>query len=191
MSNRQISAPSSAEDANFVVMKFSDLERTRRIDAEFFERRYIRTAQLLKTIATKSVVDVATISDGNHFAISEDFVEEGIPYYRGQDVVGHFFVEQSQPKHITKTAYDGPWMVRSHLRKGDVLLSIIGTIGELSVVSRTTPATCSCKLAILRPKTIAPEYLATFLRSRHGRSQIERLTRGAVQMASSSKTWIN
>src|ERR1019366_3372527 len=75
-----------------------------------------------------------------------------------------------------------PFMLRSHLQKGDVLLSIIGTIGQSSIVSDSSPATCSCKLAILRPREVQPEYLATFLRSSYGRSQIERLTRGAVRM---------
>lgn len=72
-------------------------------------------------------------------------------------------------------------MVRSHLKKGDVLLSIIGTIGELSLVASEDPATCSCKLAILRPSKVSPEYLAVFLRSEHGQNQIGRMTRGAVQ----------
>jgi hypothetical protein len=72
-------------------------------------------------------------------------------------------------------------MVRSHLQQGDVLLSIIGTIGELSLVASDQPATCSCKLAILRPKDVLPEFLAVFLRSEHGQNQIERLTRGALQ----------
>jgi hypothetical protein len=167
---------------DFQVFPFSALERTKRIDAEYFHKRHIRTEQLLEKCNTESVVNCADISDGNHFSISENFVEKGVPYYRGQDVVGNFFVEQADPVHITDEAFHEPWMYRSHLQKGDVLLSIVGTIGELSVVSDTTPATCSCKLAILRPREIAPEYLATFLRSSHGRSQIDRLTRGALQM---------
>ena len=73
-------------------------------------------------------------------------------------------------------------MSRSHLQSGDVLLSIIGTIGEASLVSSDRDATCSCKLAILRPHNIRSEYLAVYLRTRHGRSQIMRNTRGAVQM---------
>ena len=73
-------------------------------------------------------------------------------------------------------------MERSYLKRGDVLLSIVGTIGELSLVaSHQPPATCSCKLAILRPRDVLPEFLAVFLRSEHGQNQIEQLTRGAVQ----------
>ena len=102
--------------------------------------------------------------------------------YRGQDVAGHFFIEQSSPVSITEAAYNQNFMRRSHLHKGDVLLSIVGTIGESSVVSSDRKATCSCKLAILRPRDVGSNYLAAFLRSKYGRSQIQRLTRGAVQM---------
>lgn len=164
------------------VISLSLLERTLRIDAEFFQLWHLQIAEKLAFHNTQLVTEIATISDGNHFAVSEEFVEEGFPYYRGQDVVGHFFIEQSAPIFITDRAFKQPYMTRSHLKRGDVLLSIIGTIGEASLVSNESPATCSCKLAILRPCDIMPEYLAVFLRSRYGRSQIERFTRGAVQM---------
>jgi restriction endonuclease S subunit len=65
---------------------------------------------------------------------------------------------------------------------GDILLSIIGTIGAVSLVSTNQSATCNCKLAILRPKNQKSELIATFLNSEFGQSQIDRFTRGAVQM---------
>ncbi len=141
----------------------------------------METQDALAPLAKENVANLANVSDGNYFTISEDFVEEGVPYYRGQDVVGHFFIEAASPNYITEEAFNRKYMVRSHLKKGDVLLSIVGTIGELSLVDNENPATCSCKLAILRPHSIAPEVLATFLQSRHGRNQVKRLTRGAIQ----------
>ncbi len=162
--------------------RLSELERTLRLDAEFFRPEYIHSRELLDRLRTEPLHRMVKLSDGNHFTISDEFQDEGIPYYRGQDVTGHFFVEQAQPVCIPERAYRLPHMVRSHLRQGDVLLSIVGTIGELSLVSAPTEATCSCKLAILRPRTVTPGYLAVFLRSRFGQDQIRRLTRGAVQM---------
>lgn len=159
----------------------SQLERTARIDAEYFQKRFLRSAALIEKWDREHVAVLTHVSDGNHFSISEDFVDEGVPYYRGQDVTGRFFAETAEPIHITREAYDQKHMVRSHLKKGDVLLSIIGTIGELSLVASDDPATCSCKLAILRPRKVSPEFLAVFLRSEHGQNQIERMTRGAVQ----------
>ncbi len=163
------------------VARSTELERTARIDAEYFQKRFLRSAALIERWDRDHVAGLAVVSDGNHFSISDDFVEQGVPYYRGQDVTGRFFVETATPIHITREAYDQGHMVRSHLKRGDVLLSIIGTIGELSLVASDEPATCSCKLAILRPREVAPEYLAVFLRSEHGQNQIARMTRGAVQ----------
>lgn len=163
------------------LVRASELERTLRLDAEYFRKRFLRSAALIEKWDRANVTALTSVSDGNHFSISEEFVDEGVPYYRGQDVTGRFFVETAAPVHITREAYNQKHMIRSHLKKGDVLLSIIGTIGELSLVTSKDPATCSCKLAILRPYKVSPEFLATFLRSEHGQNQIERLTRGAVQ----------
>jgi type I restriction enzyme S subunit len=163
------------------VARSNHLERTARNDAEYFQKRFLRSAALIKNWDRRSVAELAHISDGNHFSISESFVDEGVPYYRGQDVTGRFFAETACPVHITVEAYNEKHMVRSHLKRGDVLLSIVGTIGELSILESDAPATCSCKLAILRPKQISAEYLAVFLKSEHGQNQIERMTRGAVQ----------
>lgn len=170
------------EGLEVAEIPWSSLERTKRLDAEFFHPRHLRIAEILAAHATQPITEVAAVSDGNHFAVSEEFVEEGIPYYRGQDAVGHFFIEQSAPNYISEKAFRQPYMTRSHLKRGDVLLSIIGTIGEAGLVADESPATCSCKLAILRPRDVVPEYLAVFLRSIYGRSQVERFTRGAVQM---------
>lgn len=163
------------------IASLKNLERTSRIDAEFFQKSFLSSAALIEKWSCDSIASLAQVSDGNHFSISDDFVEEGVPYYRGQDVTARFFVETAAPIHITQEAFDRPYMKRSYLKKGDVLLSIVGTIGELSLVASDEPATCSCKLAILRPRKILPEVLAVFLRSRHGQKQIERMTRGAVQ----------
>ena len=160
---------------------FSELERTWRIDAEFFQRRYVHLAERLAKLQCANVTSVANVSDGNHFSISDSFVENGIPYYRGQDAVGHFFIEQSTPNTITREAFDRPFMKRSYLQQGDVLLSIIGTVGETSLVKTNQEATCSCKLAILRPRNIAPAYLAAYLSSPVGQSLAERWKRGTVQ----------
>lgn len=163
-------------------IRLSQLERTKRIDAEYFKKHFLHLSEVLASRKTRELTQLVFVSDGNHFSIAENFTDEGIPYYRGQDVTGKPFVELSTPKYIDEKAFFEPHMKRSHLKQGDVLLSIVGTIGESSLVTSTQPATCSCKLAILRPKNINPNYLAILLQSDYGKSQIARLTRGAIQM---------
>lgn len=163
-----------------VEIRSNNLERTLRIDSEFFQKRYLEIESILKSRYSFPITNLLNISDGNHMKISDDFVEKGVPYYRGQDM-SSFFIEQSNPIHITKKAFELPVMKRSYLQKNDILLSIVGTIGKLSLVKENNNATCSCKLAILRPKIKNSNFISIFLISKYGNSQIERFTRGAVQ----------
>ena len=160
----------------------SELERTTRIDSEFYSKSFISTYKILSSLVHKPLTSFVDVSDGNHMGISEHFSGEGIPYYRGQDT-GTFFIENSKPICIDENTFNLPVMKRSHLMQGDVLLSIVGTIGALSLVYNDRKATCSCKLAILRPKQDgAAALIATFLKGKYGQAQIKRYTRGAVQM---------
>ena len=159
----------------------SELERTLRIDAEFYSKIAIKVSDMLQSRSHDLLTTFVNVSDGNHMGISDCFIDEGVPYYRGQDA-GAFFIENSTPICINEKTFELPVMKRSHLKKGDVILSIVGTIGSLSLVYSDKSATCSCKLAILRPKEgKSAELLATFLRGKYGQAQITRFTRGAVQ----------
>ena len=134
-------------------------------------------------LGAKPLTEFANVSDGNHMSISERFIETGgVPYYRGQDIY-HFFIEQSKtPIKIDEATFRSSVMTRSRLRKGDVLMSIVGAIiGNLSLVKTDANASCSCKLAILRPSLISPELLATFLQSYYGQIQVQKFKRGAAQ----------
>ena len=159
----------------------SKLERTLRIDSEFYSKSAIKVSDMLQSRSHDLLTTFVNVSDGNHMGISDCFIDEGVPYYRGQDA-GAFFIENSNPICINEKTFELPVMKRSHLKKGDVILSIVGTIGSLSLVYSDKNATCSYKLAILRPKEgKSAELLATFLRGKYGQAQITRFTRGAVQ----------
>ena len=161
-------------------IELSKLERTNRLDTEFYTKENLKVLNILEKHTLTSIFDLTKVSDGNHMAISDNFTEIGIPYYRGQDI-HNYFIEQGTPICIDENSYNIPNMKRSHLQKGDVLLSIVGTIGGVSLVTTEDKATCNCKLAILRPKKVNGYYLSAFLKSKFGQNQIHKFTRGAVQ----------
>ena len=137
---------------------------------------------LLKSISANPLTNFVTVSDGNHMGISNKFIGKGIPYYRGQDI-HNFFIEDSNPICIDEDTFNVAYMYRSHLKKGDILLSIVGTIGEVSLVSKDNKATCNCKLAILRPhNTEKSAIIAIYLKTKYGFDQIDKFKRGTVQM---------
>ena len=160
-----------------------DLEETFRIDAEYFLRDHLAIEARLLDMGARPISKIADISDGNHLGVSEEFVTKGVPYYRGGDVHG-FFIENSNPAcFVDRSVYDAPAMQRAHLRRNDVLITIVGAVvGNVAIVSEDTPAMCSCKIAILRPKLEKDaSTLALFLQGRYGKSQIYRLVRGSVK----------
>lgn len=170
------------EKLEICIIKNNELERSLRIDAEFYKKENLMIANKLKLLGAIPITNYLNVSDGNHMAISEKFIESGIPYYRGQDI-NHFFIENSTPICIDDDSFQSSFMKRSHLQLGDILLSIIGTIGGISLVTSTRKATCSCKLAILRCKqNYSSEIFAAFLYSKFGQNQIKKFIRGAVQM---------
>lgn len=164
-------------------INLTTLERTLRIDAEFYKKENLYLSAFLQKKVLQPFTKSFSISDGNHMSISESFCMEGIPYYRGQDIYS-VFIEESSPICIDRDTFLHPHMVRSHLKQNDVLMSIVGAIvGNSAIVSSNIEATCSCKLAIMRNKSedINPQVLLTFIKTKYGQNQIQKFKRGAAQ----------
>lgn len=165
------------------IVHKSKLERTARVDAEYYRADFISLMEVLTQKGITKLTDLCKVSDGNHMSIAKYFVNDssGVPYFRGQDISG-FFIENITPVCIPEETYHEPWMKRSHFQPNDILLTIVGTIGSISLVTeQIQKATGSCKIAILRSKRICSKYLSAFLLSKYGQQQLKRNIRGAVQ----------
>lgn len=167
----------------YSIVNYKKLERTGRLDSEFYQPVFWDLHESLSKVNTVSIASLCKVSDGNHMSVAKYFQEnDGVPYYRGQDINTSFFLEDAKHVYIPEEIYEEGYMRRSHFQVGDVLLSIVGTVGSLSLVTENIPkSTGSCKLAILRPLKISSEYLSIFLMCKYGNLQIKRNTRGAVQ----------
>jgi len=166
-------------------IEYSNVDVTSRIDSEYFLPDFVKNEKTMMQIKTKPLPYLFHVSDGNHLGISQYFTDKtgAIPYFRGKDI-NDFFLENASPIRVPYSIFNSNQMKRSHFKTDDVLLSIVGTIGSLSIVPDTiNNATGSCKIAILKGKgVLSPYYLAAFLLSKYGQLQMNRNTRGAVQM---------
>ena len=158
-----------------------------RFDADYFRPEFISYEKKLRCFHIESLSHHFVISDGNHLKIANCFLDgnEGVPYFRGQDLNG-FFLENSCPTRIPQNIYMSANMQRSHFASCDVLVCIVGaSTGTISIVPKEMlPATGSCKIGILRKSDggkVDPYVLASFLISKYGQYQIARNTRGTAQ----------
>jgi restriction endonuclease S subunit len=164
---------------SYSIIQKSRLESAYRLDAEYYQPEYLKTEDILGKLKTALLSDVCKITDGNHSKISEKFSDVGIRYLRGMDL-SDFFILDSDPVYIPDEIYKT--LKRSYIFQNDVLVSIVGTVGLISIVAdRYEKLTGNCKIAILHPKYIDPWFLATFLACRYGQAQIKRKVAGAVQ----------
>lgn len=160
-------------------VQWSELTHDRRLDAEYYHPDYLQQDKALASVERASLGTVASVSDGNHLSIAEKFADAGVRYLRGQDL-SEFFVSDWDPAFIPEATYQE--LSRSHMIAGDVLIGIVGTIGTVSLVSdRFDRLTGNCKIAIVRPDDVEPEYVATYLTSRAGQNELKRRVRGSVQ----------
>lgn len=166
---------------SYSIIKKSRLEGAQRLDAEYYQPEYLETEKTLAQWHTKELIDVVRVSDGNHGSISASFsTTDGVRYMRGKDL-NDFFISNDDPVYIPESEYRK--IKRSHIFRDDVLISIVGTVGLVSIVADDLERlTGNCKIAILRSQQIDPWFLSVFLISRYGQDQIQRKVAGAVQM---------
>ena len=163
----------------YSIIHKSKLEGATRLDAEYYQPEYLKAQGLLIKLKTALLSNVCKISDGNHSKISEKFSDSGVRYLRGMDL-SDFFISNSNPVYIPEEIYQ--ILKRSYIFQNDVLVSIVGTVGLISIVAdRYEKLTGNCKIAILHSKDIDPWFLGTFLACRYGQAQIKRKVAGAVQ----------
>jgi restriction endonuclease S subunit len=160
-------------------MQKSRLEGPTRLDAEYYQPEYLKIEDVLGKLKTTLLSDVCKITDGNHSKISDNFSVLGVRYLRGMDL-SDFFISDSDPVYIPDEIYKT--LKRSYIFRNDVLVSIVGTVGLISIVAdEYEKLTGNCKIAILHPKNVDSWFLATFLACRFGQGQIKRKVAGAVQ----------
>jgi len=163
----------------YSIIQKSQLEGAQRLDAEYYQPEYLESQNILKSWPSSFLSDICKVTDGNHSTISEQFADSGVRYLRGKDL-NDFFISDSEPTFIPENIYTR--LKRSHIFRDDVLISIVGTVGMVSIVAGSfDKLTGNCKIAILHPKNVNPWFLSVFLISRYGQDQVQRKVAGAVQ----------
>ena len=160
-------------------VRLSNVECNNRIDAECYKKINIFYHQIIDNYTYELISDFAEVTDGEHGSPELD-ENSGIAYLSGHNVKDNI-LDLNDIRYCSKNLHNRN--MRSALSKNNVLLSIVGTVGNSSVVYKELEANTDRNVATIKKisTTVNPYYLSTFLNSKYGRKQTEILSTGNVQ----------
>lgn len=164
-------------------VNLNDLEFSWRIDAEYYQKHFLAFEKLLRAESWKYLSDLSSFLIGPFGSAfdTENYLEIGkYRYVRGQDVKP-FILKDDDLRFIPED--DFIRLGKYALKENDVLVSVVGTIGNACIVqSKDIPAIFSCKSSVVRiHQGHSPAYVLTYLNCSYGKSLLLRKERGALQ----------
>ena len=159
---------------------FSKLNNETRLDAEYFKNENLLLDTILKEHKTATIGEFSYVTDGIHTAIDYcgksrvNLISATSPKENIFDLSRQVFISEDAHSKNPRTA----------LKKGDVIVSTVGTIGNCAVVDESVlPANSDRHVGIIRiEKDFLPYFLSTFLLTKYGKFQTLRESTGNVQL---------
>jgi restriction endonuclease S subunit len=169
--------------AVFSIIKLSELEGAKRIDAEYYKPELMFINEILKKREIIEIGKVADVVDGPFGSSlhAENYVEKGIPFLRVHNVTEEGLLNLSDLVFIREEDHER--LKSSEALPGDVIITKTGWIGFATVITDDIKK-CNYRadLAKIRLRTttrLDPYFVAMFLNSKYGRLQTKRLMSGA------------
>ncbi len=170
----------------YSIVDFSEIAKNSdfRIDAECYTPYHLKVERTISKKSFNLVEDyaVSVINFGAYSLCNYiEFLDSGKPFLVTEDINNNV-IETSRLHYISEAVH--LLLHKSHCFKGQVLLTMAGAyLGQAAVFNEDFE--CSSNQAIakitLKPNSIDPYYLSTFLNCRYGQSQIERFRTGTGQ----------
>lgn len=168
------------------VLPFSEVKsgnRDIRVDSPYFSRDALAADALIATRNPEKVNEIASdVRSFGAYALTNEFEyqDEGIPFLRGTNFAGDF-TNFADVLRISPEAHT--LLHKSEVTPGMVLLSMSGSVGSVAVALDTWdyPINSNQDIAKIVPASVCPFYLAAFLSSSFGQTQVDRLPVGSVQ----------
>lgn len=166
------------------IIKKGELQRALRMDAEYYQPQYLFLDKEFssKKLKLAEIRDVSIFVKKGIFDISPDkYIDQGVPLIRVQNIRSGFlnynnmvFISDNEHLKYKKT----------ELNEGDLVLSKVGTIGEVAIISEKDRKCNFSQNAIgvkINKKRIKSEYLLLYFLSNLGQLQLQRSQMFQVQ----------
>lgn len=168
-----------------IIQKFQ-LEGAKRLDAEYYQPEYLEIVRKIEAAPHTSLDSYAEKVFSGPFGStlkSDSYQDTGVPFIRISDI-SDLFIERDGMVFISPN--DHKRIYSSHLGIGDIVLSKIGTVGRLSVISEELGEVNISENSIgLRLSKLPEERkiaLLFLLLSKYGQKQLLRKASGNIQL---------
>jgi restriction endonuclease S subunit len=165
------------------IVKRSQLNVERRIDAEYYKPSNLAAESLVKAKPYRLARSLCTFVSGPFGStVTTDKYSENsnCRYIRGKDVQD-FFVDDSDRIFIQPDLFKA--LSQYHLQPLNILVTAVGmNFGKAAIIfPDDLPAIFSCKSSLLKDLKVNPFYLTAYCASKYGYALIRRGQRGAAQ----------
>lgn len=157
-----------------------------RLDAEYYQKKYDvleKQFDKFKRLQIKQIVNYPVSSGITPKAGGDDYsdAKNGISFIRATDLQNGE-VSVSNLNYIKSEIHEG-LLVRTKLKKNDVLLSIAGTVGRCALFTHDLEANINQAVAIIRfeETEVLRLYLVAFFNSPVGKEFVSKYSRQGVQ----------
>lgn len=157
----------------------SDLVGAVRLDAEFWQPSYLEKE---KIICTKEHVHlgslVSTFKKGIFYILAREYTDSGITFYRSSNV-GQILPKEEGIAFITERKHQEEY--KTALVEGDLMVVKTGRSGASVVLQDKCNVSQDVIAVKVRRERVNPYYLAVYLNTRFGSSEMDRWFQGQVQ----------
>jgi restriction endonuclease S subunit len=164
------------------IVKLSELEGAKRIDAEYYQPEYVMLKEVLEKLNYDKVKNLSFFVKKGIFDISPNlYTSKGIPFIRVQNI-RKGLLEETELIFISPETHQ--LEIKTEIRSYDLVLSKVGTIGEVSIIpSKFAKANFSQNVIGIKinKQNIFPGYLLVFLLTKYGQQQFQRIQMPQVQ----------
>lgn len=161
------------------VLKLSEIEGSKRIDAEYYQPEYLEIEKKVKSHSYWVLDKISyLITDGDHG--NPKYNNEGVIYVTSENV-NQLGVNYENCKKIS---YDYSKKIgkRCYAEDNDILLTTVGKIGVATLNSKKIALSRDiARIVLSKTQNILPEFVAIYLNTIVGRKLLNRKSVGSVQ----------
>lgn len=163
------------------VTNAKEISENNRIDSEYFQPFYLEAEEKVLSVENRKLGHIGDFligPFGSAFHVSNYDPSSSYRYIRGKDVKPFALLDEDS---VYMPEKDFKRLEKYAVVPEDLLISVVGTLGNVAIVPPDVKGIFSCKSTVFRNSKVDPYYLLAYFNSTYGKHCLLRRQRGAIQ----------